>query len=111
MKATLFNRLYKDAAAQPDLELFLAEYGYPDWFDEISSDSGDVIDMLRNIHYVANLPMKDLIKSFGTQQAFADRFCVPKRTVENWWQEKNDCPPYTKLMIADILGILKVQRE
>ena len=42
MKATLFNKIYKDAAAQPDCELFLAEYGYPDWFDEISQDANDV---------------------------------------------------------------------
>ena len=111
MKATLFNKLYKDAAAQPDRELFIAEYGSPEWFDDISQDINDVIGVLNNIHYVANLPMKDLIKSFGTQQAFADRFCVPKRTVENWGEEKNNCPAYTKLMIAEILGILKVKRE
>ena len=111
MKATLFNRLYKDAAAQPDRELFIAEYGYPEWFDDISQDADDVIATLNNIHYVANVSMKDLIKSFGTQQAFADRFCVPRRTVENWAMGSRPCPAYTKLMFAEILDVLKVKRE
>ena len=111
MKATLFNRLYKDAAAQPDLELYLSEYGYPDWFDDISPDFDEVIDTLRNIHYVAHLSMKDMIKSFGTQQAFAERFCINKRTVEHWAEGTRNCPEYTKLMIAEILDVLKVKRE
>ena len=111
MKATLFNRLYKDAAAQPDRELFIAEYGYPDWFDEISPKIGEVIDILSNIHYVANLPMRDLIKTYGSQQKFADRFCIPRRTVENWAMGSRPCPAYTKLMFAEILDVLKVKRE
>ena len=41
------------------------------------------------------MTIRDLRTLSGmTQQAFADYFGIPKRTVENWEGGKNKCPEY-----------------
>lgn len=107
MTDKLFNDLWLDALAQPDKELYIAEYGYSDWFDEISQKPDEVMDILSSIHRVAHMSLKDMVKHSGLSQArFAEKFCIPKRTVENWCSGTNKCPHYTRLMIARLIGII-----
>lgn len=40
-----------------------------------------------------------------TQSALADRFGIPKRTIEDWATEKRSCAPYIRRMMCEILGI------
>lgn len=108
MTDKLFNKLWKDALDQPNKEIFLAEYGYPDWFDEISQDPQEISEILGNIHDVAQMSLKEIIKKAGmTQAAFSTKFCIPIRTVEDWASGKNKCRDYDRLMFCRILGILK----
>lgn len=108
MTDKLFNKLWKDALEQPNKELFLAEYGYPDWFDEISQNPQKISETLGNIHDVAHMSLKEIIKKAGmTQAAFSTKFCIPIRTVEDWASGKNKCRDYDRLMFCRILGILK----
>ena len=46
MTDKLFYKLWKDAIAQPDEEQFIGGYGYPDFFDDISSDLDTVVLIL-----------------------------------------------------------------
>lgn len=42
------------------------------------------------------MTIKDLRARTGlTQLEFAEKFGIPKRTLENWEQGKNKCPEYT----------------
>lgn len=51
--------------------------------------------------------IKEMRKAAGmTQQAFADYFGIPKRSVENWEGGKRDCPPY----LLDLIRY-KLERE
>lgn len=110
MTDKLFNKIWKDALAQPDKELYISEYGYPEWFDEISTDPNGVVDVLCKIHEVAHMSVKDMVKNSGISQAkFSEKFCIPKRTVESWCMEERKCPDYVRLMIARQLGYLEVQ--
>lgn len=109
MTDKLFAKLWEDALVQPDREIYIAEYGYPEWFDEISNDVSEVIAILNNIHDTAHLKVRDIISEAGlTQSAFAVKFCIPLRTVEDWAAEKRKCRDYDRLMFARLLGILKV---
>ena len=47
MTDKLFNRLWQDALVQPNEELYIGEYGYPDWFDDISTDAAVVVETLQ----------------------------------------------------------------
>ncbi|WP_291235931.1 helix-turn-helix domain-containing protein [Frisingicoccus sp.] len=108
MTDSLFAKLWKDALDQSDKELYIAEYGYPEWFDEISEDPDVVVDTLGNIHDVASMSVKDMVKKSGMSQAkFAEKFCIPKRTVESWCMGERSCPDYVRLMMARLLGYLQ----
>lgn len=108
MTDKLFNQLWRDALAQPDKELYIGEYGYPDWFDEISSDPQELVNILENIHDVAHMSLRDILRQAGlTQAAFSTKFCIPIRTVEDWSSGKSKCRDYDRLLFCRILGILK----
>ena len=57
-----------------------------------------------------HMSVKELRAVTGLSQvAFGRRFLIPRRTVENWetaGENHTDCPVYTKMMIADLLGLL-----
>lgn len=107
MTRELFFKLYHDAQAQPDCELYIGEYGYPDYFDEISDNPDEIVEKLQAIHRAANMTMKKIIKAAGmTQKSFAKHFDIPLRTVESWCMGDRRCPDYVRLMILELLGIV-----
>ncbi len=55
---------------------------------------------------LAGLPFRDLLKAMGmTQTQCSRRFDIPLRTVQHWAAGDRDCPPYVKLMLAELAGI------
>ena len=67
-------------------------------------------DLLR-IWTAYHMSVRDLRKVAGLTQAdFARRFAIPKRTIESWEAKpganSRECPLYTRLLIADALGLL-----
>lgn len=107
MTDKLFNRLWLDALEQPSKDMYVGEYGYPDWFDEISTDEAEVVRMLESIHDVAHMSVKDIISRAGlSQPKFAVKFCIPIRTVENWATGKRECADYLRLLFCRQLGFI-----
>lgn len=108
MNDKLFAKLWADALAQPNKDMYVSEYGYPDWFDDISPDTEKVVATLENIHTVAHMSVRELISASGlTQPDFANKFCIPLRTIENWATQKRNCADYIRLMIARQLDLIK----
>ena len=67
---------------------------------------------MENIWNVAHMRVKDICKEVGlTQGQLAARFHIPKRTVEDWCRGVSRCADYTRLMMVECLGILKVERS
>ena len=109
MKDSTFKKLWDAALEQSDLEMYIGEFGYPDYFEEVGDTPEKIIKTLTEIHTVANMPMGEVIKKSGmTQKQFSEKFCIPVRTVENWSAGSRDCPDYVRLMIIRQLGILEV---
>ena len=109
-----FYTLVGAATAEQGRERFISEWSSSSIFypgenvPDINAD--DLADALGNIWDVAHLTVRDIRQHLGlTQVAFAERFCVPRRTVENWeYKDKN--PTYYILAIAELAGLLKVKR-
>lgn len=107
MTDKLFARLWNDALEQPNADLFIAEYGCPDWFDEISTNPNELIIILLKIHETAHMSVREILSVSGlTQSAFSEKFCIPKRTVENWATGTRKCPDYLRLSFCRQLGIV-----
>lgn len=68
-----------------------------------------LMDTLRSIYTAVHRTIREIVEASGlSQAAFARRYCIPKRTVENWCSGVNDCPLYTRLLFQESLGLLQV---
>ena len=110
-----FYILFTAATKEQDRERYVAEWSASSIFypDENSPDidADEPADALGNIWDVAHLTVRDIRQHLGlTQAAFAERFCIPRRTVENWERKGGHIPQYNILAYADIAGMLKVNR-
>lgn len=74
-----------------------------------------IADQIGMIWDAYHMSVKELRATTGlSQAAFADRFLVPRRTVESWESTSSsgrECPFYTRMMIADLLGLLPERTE
>lgn len=109
-----FYTLFGAATKEQDRGRYIAEWSsssilYPD-ADSPDINADDLAEALENIWDVAHLTTRDIRQHLGlTQVAFAERFCIPRRTVENWeYKDKN--PTYYILALAELVGLLKVKR-
>lgn len=110
-----FYVLFGAATKEQDRERYVAEWSSSSIFypgengTDINAD--ELSDALGNIWDVAHLTVRDIRQHLGlTQAAFAERFCIPRRTVENWERKGGHIPQYNILAYADITGMLKVNR-
>lgn len=56
----------------------------------------------------AHMSITDIRKSAGLTQAnMATRFEIAKRTIENWDSGVSKCPIHTRLMMAELLGLIE----
>lgn len=107
MTDKLFYKLWQDALDQPNKDMYIGEYGYPDWFDEISNDAAEIVHTLETIHDVAHMSVRDIINRAGlTQAGFAIKFCIPLRTVEDWARDNRKCADYLRLLFCRQLGFI-----
>lgn len=110
-----FNILFNAAAAEQDRERYIAEWSsssifFPEGEDSPDIDTAELSDALSNIWDVAHLTTRDIRQHLGlTQAAFAERFCVPRRTVEGW-DSGRAAPRYIVLALAELSGMLHVDR-
>lgn len=112
ISAVRFNEIVSSCREQSDLQMFLAEYGLPEWIlAEVTEDEQAAVDMIVNIHSVTHMTPRELIAAAGlNQSSFARRFGIPLRTVQDWCGGRRNIPEYEKFMCAELLGVLKIQR-
>lgn len=78
-------------------------------------DPGQEVDMelfeqLRTLWHVANDPFKALLDLMGMSQSDCSRrFCIPLRTVQGWALGERNAPPYVRLMMAELSGIITIR--
>lgn len=67
---------------------------------------------LRALWHVANDPFRDLLEIMGLNQSQCSRrFCIPLRTVQDWAGERRSSPPYVRLMMAELTGIVSLRDD
>lgn len=96
-----FKRLFMDAAEAESWEAYFAEH------------SGDAAgtDVLENIWKASHLTFKKVLDASGlSQAAFADRFLIPYRTVQDWYARKSKPPVYIVAMLAELCGLVTLDR-
>lgn len=111
-----YYQIMHEAAAYTDKELFVAEWSTSSVFDADSDgdapDYDGVLTDLDNIWTVSHMSVKEMAEAAGlTQSDLARRFNIPLRTLRGWSNGTREAPPYIKLMMADLLGLVTVRRK
>lgn len=109
-----FYILFNAAGVEQDRERYTAEWSSSSIFypkpETQDIDANELVDSLGNIWDVSHMTTRDIRQHLGlTQAAFAERFCVPRRTVEGW-EARRTTPPYVVLLLAESAGMLKANR-
>lgn len=104
----LFHGLWVEAIATVDRDEFVSDWSLsPVWDDAPDADiPADRIDVLARIWDAAHLTIRDIRAHAGlSQAAFATRYCIPTRTVEDWERGVRTCPDYLRLLLEESAGL------
>ena len=109
MTDTQFRTCWQEASNYSDCDAYTSDLALSSMWGDAEDDDipQDRIDQLSRIWDVYHMNMRNLRNSSGlTQAAYAVRFCIPKRTVEDWDTGKRTPPDYVKILIARSLNLL-----
>lgn len=102
MTDKLFFSLFNAALSSSNRDAFVSVWGD-------ASDAGipaDRIDLLARLWDAAHLTIRDIRQHTGlSQAAFATRYCIPTRTLEDWERGARSCPDYLRLLLAQVTGL------
>lgn len=74
-------------------------YGMPDDYEIVTDHKS---------YKASSMSVKEIAKAAGmSQTALANRFGIPRRTMEDWCRGVSKCPLYTRLMMQECLGLYK----
>ena len=101
-----FYTLFGAALEAADYDTYIAEWSasslfYPDP-DAEGPGFDDVVDTLDKTWNAAHISIKEIRAHTGlSQAAFAQRFCIPRRTIEDWEAGRRTPPDYVRLLLAE----------
>lgn len=110
MTDKLFCALFAAALTAANRDAFVSAWSLSSaWGDALDADSpADRIDLLARLWDAAHLTIRDIRQRTGlSQAAFATRYCIPTRTLEDWERGVRSCPDYLRLLLADSAGVYK----
>lgn len=106
-----FAACVREAPAYDDIDAYISDLALSSiWGDaEFADIPAARIDQLRAIYAAVNRPVCAIVTASGlSQAAFAKRYCIPRRTVEDWCRGIAQCPLYTRLLLQRVEGLLSL---
>lgn len=105
-----FYLFWREALASADREAFVSDWALSStWEDaEDAEIPAGRAEQLGELWATAHLTIRDIRAGTGlSQAAFAQRFCIPRRTVEDWEAGRRSCPDYVRLLLAEVAGLYR----
>lgn len=107
MTDKLFCTLFAAALTSADRDTFVSDWSLSSiWGDAPDADiPAGRIDLLARLWGAAHLTIRDIRQHTGlSQAAYATRYCIPTRTLEDWERGVRSCPDYLRLLLAQAAG-------
>ena len=109
-----FYSIFSDALSNEGAsrEAFVSDWALSSIWDDDGQDiPEDRIAEIGDIWDVAPLTIGDIRQHTGLSQAkFATRFCIPRRSIEDWESGARKCPDYLRLLLAQAVGLYNDRR-
>lgn len=109
-----FYSIFSDALSNKGAsrEAFVSDWALSSIWDDDGQDiPEDRIAEIGDIWDVAHLTICDIRQHTGLSQAkFATRFCIPRRSIEDWESGARKCPDYLRLLLAQAVGLYNDRR-
>ena len=111
-----FNTAFSDALTAPDRDAFVSDWALSTIFTGAEEAPVDpaLAEELGEVWDVAHLSVADIRAATGlSQRAFAERHCIPRRSLENWetaGTQARSCPAYVRLLLAEVTGLYHRRR-
>lgn len=104
-----FYILFGDALDTANRDGFVSDWAVDMifWGDQEDSEiPPERIAAISGIWDVAHATIRDIRTYTGlTQAAFSTRYCIPRRTIEEWEAGRRTCPNYLRLLLAQAAGM------
>jgi len=115
MNDKVFRMIYKDAGEYKDPFMYASDWALSSTFMDPENPaaelSPDVYQELITLWHIANDDFRDFLALIGLNQTqCSNRFCIPLRTIQSWALGERAAPPYVRLMMAELSGIVKMKQ-
>ena len=111
MNPVQYAACVQSAADYTDPDAYVSDMSLSDIWDdspEAEIPASRVAD-LRAVWDAVHRPVREIVAASGLSQAsFGERYCIPRRTVENWCSGVRERPLYTRLFLQRAEGLLQV---
>lgn len=110
----VFHKIWNQACKEPDFKTYKDIFLSSDAaihinYKKFNMDYEDFFFMLQKIHELSQLSFKDILdRAEKRKSEVSDIFCIPIRTVEEWYKGTNTCAPYIRLMILKEFHLLDI---
>ena len=108
MTDKLLNTLWAAALDYTDRDAYVSDWALSSALGDAPAEDvpADRVEELGYLWDAAHLTIRDIRAHTGlSQAAFASRYCIPRRTVENWESGVRSCPDYLRLLLAQVTGL------
>nr|DAW34352.1 MAG TPA: putative transcriptional regulator [Caudoviricetes sp.] len=108
MTDKLFSTLWAAALNCTDRDAYVSDWSLSSaWGDAPEAEIPAArIEILGQLWDAAHLTIRDIRAHTGlSQAAFATRYCIPRRSVENWESGDRQCADYVRLLLAEAAGL------
>ena len=109
MTDTQFTFCVRECAAYENREAYISDLATSSIWG-LREDSGapqPLIESLGVVWDAVHRPVREIVAASGlTQAAFGERYCIPRRTVEDWCRGARECPVYVRLLLQRAEGLL-----
>ena len=96
--------IFTEALAAEDKDAFVSDWALSSAFPA-ESDLAENAAKVAEIWDAAHVTVKEIRTRTGLSQTkFAEHFCIPRRTLENWESGVNSCPPYVLRLLDQAVG-------
>lgn len=104
-----FSAIFGDALRVSDRSEFISEYALSSiWNDDPANDiPPERLRQLGTIWDAAHISIRDIRAVTGLSQVkFGEAFAIPLRTIQHWEGGTREAPPYTRLLLANAVGLI-----